>query len=197
MSNTVKRPDLRKPDQYLMELDETMLLLIEDGLLKKAGELQALLDQHYDCNLANDRGCGVRHTWLVTTYGSLDEAANAGYYQTDCSEDLAFLHGHMAKIHDQLFQSRYVRTRPDSYGLHAQRDAEEKLNGIKGEIAHRTVVAKDDTGLMEKVTDEGPALEGEVVHPFQTSSPQQAQEGSLLGLKEGIKAATQKVRDGK
>jgi hypothetical protein len=150
----IVRPDIRKPDAYQINLGETMLLWLEDGILHKMHALHRNIDAHGECDLTNESGCKVREAWLIQNYGALDAAIKAGFRVTDCAEDLAFLYSEVGHLMDTLNQSRWLRNNPGGRCFHDLTDAEAKLRDIQGEVNHRVKSAASDTGLMVKLDEE-------------------------------------------
>jgi hypothetical protein len=154
MQTRISRPDLRTPDQYQITLDETMLMWLEDGLMKKINDIYASLDAHNECDLSSATGCEVRRNWLTHQYTTVEAARALGYFETDCTEDLAFLHMEQGRLMDTIGQARWLRNNPSSKGMHEVNDAKEQLKRLSGEVAHREAAAAEPTGPMPKLTDE-------------------------------------------
>jgi hypothetical protein len=154
MDTRVTRPDVRRPNHYTMELDETMLLCVEEGLLTQVDRTQLTIEHHNGCDLRSGQFCQLRNEWLVTTYGSIEGASQAGFHPHDCTEDLSYLFTQMGRLLDALSQSRWIRANPTGRNMYDARDASKQLAKIKGEAAYREEQGKVDTSLMGKLDEE-------------------------------------------
>lgn len=189
----VIRPDLRAQDRFVIELDESMLMWLEDGALAKIVTVRQSIYNHDECDLFSEKGCNVRNQWLIDNYGSIEEAQLAGRHQTDCGEDLTFLHHELGRLMGFLTQSRWIRNHPDGRSMLDHRDAVAKLTEIKGEVAHREERAKESTGLMQKLDDEylaeldaakaAAAKDDEQDNDAWPAVPAKSNNGKLLDLK--------------
>jgi hypothetical protein len=179
----IVRPDLRKPGEYHVLFSESVLTLVEEGVLAKAGQLQSALIAHDGCDMLRETGCKVRESWLVNTYGSVKEAEASGAKLFDCSEDLFFLHKSLAQLMDFIMQSRHMRNNPQSRGLHELEEVEAKFLAIKGEVAHRNSQRDIQTGQMAKLTPEKLA-------ELDAQFSNETKDKTLLGLSESERLQT-------
>jgi len=179
MQTRIIRPDLRVTDQYKINCDESMLMWIEDGLLKKINDVYVNLDGHAECDLRSETGCVVREKWLIQQYGDLLTARTAGYFPSDCTEDLAFLHTELGKLADSLRQARWIRSNPQGKWLYELTSAETQLLQIRGEVIAREAAGSVPTGPL-------PILDDETLAALDKAKS----EGSLLGLDGEINATT-------
>jgi len=177
MQTRVIRPDVRQIDRYAIELDESMLMWLEDGALAKIADVQSSIYNHDECDLRSETGCVVRDQWLVDNHGTIENAKLAGYHQTDCGEDLTFLHHELGRLMGFLTQARWIRNNPAGRSMLDHRDAVAQLTTIKGEVNYRNEQARPDTGVMPKLTDE-------VMAELDTAKAIEAERESLLGLNE-------------
>lgn len=183
----ITRPNLRQPDQYHISLDESMLLWIEEALVDKVMHLYDSIASHHKCDLRVENGCGVRDQWLVSQYGSLDEALRIGYKRTDCTEDLAFLHGELARIMSTLFQARYLRTTVNAHSYYTEEQATQELQRIRAEVRYRETQAEQQTSELSRITTELEQKLGETkaAKPAPAEAAQQeVKEHTLLRQKE-------------
>lgn len=148
------RPDLRNPDDYQISLDGETLMWFENSLLEKASRLHTDIAAHGLCDMRRSDGCAIRERWLINNYGSLTTAAQQGYYATDCSEDLAYLHHSLGDVMDFVVQSRYLRQRPGERAYGEAHEAVSQLMAIKAEINHREAASKSSTSVMGQLDDE-------------------------------------------
>lgn len=178
MSQTrVIRPDARQIDRYIIETDESFLMWLEDGTLAKIADVQQSIYNHDDCDLRSETGCVVRDQWLIQNHESIEQARQAGYHQTDCGEDLTFLHHELSRLTGFLTQARWIRNNPAGRSMLDHRDAVAQLTSIKGEVNYRNEQAKADTGIM-------PKLDQETLAELDEAARHEAERTSLLGLDE-------------
>lgn len=154
MRTRVTRPDLRKPDQYQIQADESMLVWMEEGLICQIDSLYRSLDSHQQCDLRSMTGCKVRENFLIEKHGSIAEANRLGFQLGDCTEDIAWVTGEISRLMDFLYQARELRASTSMRDPYEVREAEQKLAEIKGEVIHREAVAREETSEVPRLTDE-------------------------------------------
>jgi hypothetical protein len=155
----VTRPDLRNPDRFLIDLNESMMYRIEDGLIETIRTLYRSAEEHLPCNLREDTGCAVRGKWLVDQYGTLEAAASYGYYLTDCSEDLKYIYGELNQIMDLLYQARHLRTNKQKRDPYEEDHALKRLAALKIEASNQERVSTPITQEIPVVEEPKPAEE--------------------------------------
>lgn len=153
----ITRPDLRQPDLYNIQLDESMLMWIEESLVEKVMHIYDSIGAHHECDLRIETGCRVRDRWLISQHGTLDEAFKVGFKQTDCTEDLAYLHSEMGRIMNTLFQARYLRTTVNAHSYYTEEHATQELARIQAEVRYRETQAEQQTGELSRLTDDAMA----------------------------------------
>lgn len=173
----ITRPDLRVPDQIQITTSLDMLLFLETGLLSQLSTLEQEIAYHADCRLDEDAGCRVREEWLIAHYGSLAEAAEAGFVKGHCAGDLMYRYKAAGELLDFIAQAKHVRSSPTGRGLHERTDAEAKLAEVRGEVAHRVEAAREPTATFPIVVPRKPDPDG-----VKEEKPATADDTSLLGL---------------
>lgn len=127
----ITRPDVFKPDQFQISVDESMLLWLEEGVQGRIASLYDSVQRHQYCNLGDEGGCLLRKQWMLERYGSLQEAFEHGCRLTDCTEDLMWLYGELSRLMGFLHQARYLRTNPTERSATGMEEAVAKLRDIK------------------------------------------------------------------
>lgn len=140
----ITRPDKYQVDRYLIELDESLLLHIEDGLVAGIRVLEADVRTHGECAIEGDSSCRVAEGRL----GLIDGPA-----QVDCTEDLAFLHNEIGKLYAFLNQSRWLRKHNDETVPYAEQRALGTLEEIKTTVTYREKRSREDTAHLPRLDD--------------------------------------------
>jgi len=166
--NTVTRPNLNEPNAFQFNVGKDMAGWFVEGLLENIARLEERMQEHYkgNCDVDSPIGCAVRTIWIVDRYGSLQAGAEQGIYQSDCSQDLAYLHKELAALFDMVMQIRYLQSRPDSKGMAVEAALAEQATQVV-QAAKRTMLETgelkkddikqllDDSGVKVHETDDG------------------------------------------
>lgn len=131
--NRLKRPDIKRSDQYELRLDENFLRILENSILNEVYRMREMVEAHNSCRLDLVESCRV-----------VDDGK-----PRDCSEDLMYLSGQLAEVYDFLTQVRWLLTRQGEYSYH--QEAISVLADIKREVSYREAVGAASTGTMPRV----------------------------------------------